>query len=62
MDSLLLGISRENLYLKNNKIIPLSTIHKPYFLAFSDSLSQTKKNSKKIIDIWEKNTDENQPS
>jgi len=61
MDSMLLGISPENLYFQNKRIIPLSTIHKPYFLAFSPSKEQTKTLRQKVKDIWEKNTNDSSP-
>lgn len=61
MDSMLLGISPENLYFQNKKIIPLSTIHKPYFLAFTQSKERTKTLQQKVKDIWEKNTNESSP-
>jgi len=61
MDSMLLGISPENLYCQHNEIISLSSLHKPYFLAFSPSKTETEAARKKVMGFWEKNSDESSP-
>ena len=61
LDSLLLGITPENLYFKNNIIQSLSTIHKPYFLSFSETPKETASLRKDMIDIWEKNKHDDSP-
>lgn len=61
IDSLLLGISQENLYFKNQNIEAISSIHNPYFLAFAPSKNETSTQRKKIIDIWKENTNETSP-
>jgi len=61
LDSLLLGISPENLYFRKNKIEKLATIHRPYFLAFAESSGKTKSLRKEIIDVWKQNKQDSSP-
>jgi len=43
MTDLLLGVSPDHLFYNQKKIVDVTSFHKPYFLAFKKTISETKK-------------------
>ncbi len=61
MKSLLLGLSSEYLYFKQGCVEPISEYHKPYFLAFMGSSTNTAAAQKDLKDRWQKNKNGSTP-
>lgn len=54
---MLLGVSPDYLYFQKGKITRVDSLHHPYFLAFQNSLTETKSVKKKLQELWDKNRD-----
>ncbi len=57
MTEMLLGVSPDYLYFEKGKITRVDSLHHPYFLAFKNTLSETKSTKNKLQELWEKNKD-----